>query len=264
MRRQKRKVLLIIDNAPSHIFNPANITNTEVVFLEPNMTSHIQPMDAGIIKAFKAHYRRLYIRRAIDRDEAGYQDIYHIDQLEAQQLSIEAWAQITSKTVANCWTHTGILPSDRDTEIPLDPALLSVGTDDAIEQLNAALKELSINAIASRDVMSAAELVSLEAEKVTEEEWTDEDIVEQVKFDQVEAEGGEVEELQEPPCEESVMSLKEACQALTCLDHLFRLRDGDNFASARRLFTSLRMDLRAERMALLQQQDLAQYFMDTS
>ena len=49
MKAQRRKILLLIDNAPSHIFEEDKLTNVKVAFLPPNMTSHIQPMDAGII-----------------------------------------------------------------------------------------------------------------------------------------------------------------------------------------------------------------------
>src|SRR5712692_9457119 len=114
MKQQKRDVLLLIDNAPSHIFDASTLTNVRVEFFEPNMTPHIQPMDAGVIHAFKAHYRRLYIMRALDCDEEGTADIYWIDQLEAMRLAIEAWDCVSEKTVENCWNHTGILTDGMD------------------------------------------------------------------------------------------------------------------------------------------------------
>lgn len=53
------KCLLLIDNAPGH---PATLTsqnpNVQVVFLPPNTTSLIQPLDQGIIATFKAYYVR--------------------------------------------------------------------------------------------------------------------------------------------------------------------------------------------------------------
>jgi hypothetical protein len=135
---------------------------------------------------------------------------------------------------------------------------------DAIKELDSALKELSINSILARNIIPSAELISVEAENVTEAEWTDEDIVEQVKFNQIEAEGGEVEELQEPPplVEEQRLSLKEACQMMTRLNDFFRVRNGGKFADARKLLTSVSRDLRAESMASLQQQGIGKYFID--
>lgn len=52
LRSQNRKILLLVDNAPSH---PVihGLTNMKVVFLPKNTTSLIQPMDAGIIRNLK-------------------------------------------------------------------------------------------------------------------------------------------------------------------------------------------------------------------
>ena len=56
MRRQNCQVLLFVNNARFHLFDNNLLKNVYVEFLTPNMTSHIQPLDAGVIKAFKAHY----------------------------------------------------------------------------------------------------------------------------------------------------------------------------------------------------------------
>ena len=47
-----RKVILLIDNAPSHAVNAVELRNTTIRFLPPNTTSRIQPMDADIIMSF--------------------------------------------------------------------------------------------------------------------------------------------------------------------------------------------------------------------
>ncbi|KAL5523579.1 hypothetical protein ACEPAG_7752 [Sanghuangporus baumii] len=90
MRSKNRHICLLIDNAPSHIFDPTTLTNIEIKPLEPNMTSHIQPMDAGIIRTFKAHYRHLFLLGALERYDDGKENIYYIDQLEATHLVMEA------------------------------------------------------------------------------------------------------------------------------------------------------------------------------
>src|SRR2546423_14531105 len=48
-----RKILLLIDNAPSHIWKHTDYPNLEIMALPPNTTSKLQPLDAGIIAAFK-------------------------------------------------------------------------------------------------------------------------------------------------------------------------------------------------------------------
>lgn len=51
-----RKICLLVDNCTSHP-KVSNLKNIEVVFLPPNTTSIMQPMDQGCIKIFKGHYR---------------------------------------------------------------------------------------------------------------------------------------------------------------------------------------------------------------
>jgi len=49
--------------------NHFHLTNINVHFLPPNMTAHIQPMDAGIIKSFKTKYKNLYCRHLLAQFE---------------------------------------------------------------------------------------------------------------------------------------------------------------------------------------------------
>ena len=55
MGNMKKKVLLLIDDAPSHKI--PSLQNVEIMTLPPNTTSVYQPLDAGIIAAFKKQYR---------------------------------------------------------------------------------------------------------------------------------------------------------------------------------------------------------------
>ena len=109
MRRQNRKICLLVDNFSAHYvsYQPQNV---RVEFFEPNLTSHVQPCDAGIIRTVKALYRKAFCLRAIDLDDAEEREIYKINLLEAILMVKEAWAQVSSSTIANCWNHTKIQP----------------------------------------------------------------------------------------------------------------------------------------------------------
>jgi len=56
------RVLLLLDNCPSHGIGGLDLPHVDIHFLPPNTTSKIQPMDAGIIVAFKRRYRRFHLR----------------------------------------------------------------------------------------------------------------------------------------------------------------------------------------------------------
>jgi len=53
----KRKIVLLVDNCTAHT-NNSLLKNIKVIFLPANTTSLIRQCDQGIIRAFKAHYRR--------------------------------------------------------------------------------------------------------------------------------------------------------------------------------------------------------------
>ena len=55
MHHQCHKVALVLDNFSGHYvdYEPHNV---DVIFLEPNLTSHVQPLNGGIIHCVKAHY----------------------------------------------------------------------------------------------------------------------------------------------------------------------------------------------------------------
>ncbi|EJT98095.1 DDE-domain-containing protein, partial [Dacryopinax primogenitus] len=99
MQQQNQKILLLVDN---HKWDPATVTNVQVKFLAPNMTAHIQPMDAGIIQNFKANYKQAHCEQALDQEMAGVLDIYCIEQKEAMGLAWIAWEEVTVETIANC------------------------------------------------------------------------------------------------------------------------------------------------------------------
>ena len=65
MRLARRKVILLVDNAASYNQGDLQLRNVTLHFLPPNTTAHIQPMDAGIIKAFKAHHRKQLVQHYI-------------------------------------------------------------------------------------------------------------------------------------------------------------------------------------------------------
>ncbi|OAD75105.1 hypothetical protein PHYBLDRAFT_67870 [Phycomyces blakesleeanus NRRL 1555(-)] len=55
-RNLGRKILVLLDNAACHNTHD-NYTNVEFLYLPPNTTSYLQPLDAGIIQEFKVKYR---------------------------------------------------------------------------------------------------------------------------------------------------------------------------------------------------------------
>ena len=119
-QRQRRKVALIIDNCPAH----PKIKGLQAVilhFLPPNTTSRTQPMDQGVIRTLKHHYRGLVIGkhlRAIEKNE-----LLAITLLDALFFLRQAWHSVTPETIAHCYARAGFQLTDQvilSNEDPLD------------------------------------------------------------------------------------------------------------------------------------------------
>ena len=64
------KILLRLDNCPAHPDANAMISeNVTVKYLPPNCTSLIQPMDQGVIRSFKCHYRKLIGQKLVGAND---------------------------------------------------------------------------------------------------------------------------------------------------------------------------------------------------
>ena len=137
LEHKNRRIALTLDNFSGHkiIYKPKYIT---LIFFEPGMTSHIQPLDAGIIRCFKAYYRRQFCLRAIQQDDTDEENIYDINLLDAMTMAERAWDSVSPTTIKNCWNHTEIqrprLPiiTLKPPRPPM-PAILAAGWDLVVE-----------------------------------------------------------------------------------------------------------------------------------
>lgn len=63
MTFERRHILMVLDNCSSHA--DVQLSNVKLVFLPPHSTSQLQPLDAGIIRSFKARYRQRFLRHIL-------------------------------------------------------------------------------------------------------------------------------------------------------------------------------------------------------
>lgn len=105
MEKQKRKIVLFIDNCPAH---PKNVVlkNVEVVFLPKNATSVCQPMDQGIIKVMKQHYRHRLVQRYIAEMESP-DLVKKVTILDAMNYIKSSWLAVDPRTILNCFRKAG-------------------------------------------------------------------------------------------------------------------------------------------------------------
>ena len=165
MRLKKRKVLLLLDNATCH--KPIDdVTNIELHYLPPTTTSHLQPMDAGIIQSFKSKYRRQHLASVIDQIDDDKDTAIQLD--DAIRYLRRAWDQVTSETMANCWKHTGLF---------IGPVLPAESPESDLEDAINGYREVCQP---DADVITPYEYVNVDQTLATEGELTDADIISSV------------------------------------------------------------------------------------
>ncbi|CAK8540331.1 unnamed protein product [Lathyrus sativus] len=100
------------------------------------MTSKIQPCDAGIIRAFKMHYRRRFYHKILEGYEVGQSDPEKINVLDAINLTILAWMiDVRKETITNYFRHCKIR-SASDVARNLDESTIDEETQDLETMIN--------------------------------------------------------------------------------------------------------------------------------
>ena len=114
----KRKVILLLDNASSHVHH-LKLKNVVLQKLPPNTTSHIQQLDAGIIRNFKIKYQQYLVKHYVaEFNEKGAYTPINLKQ--AIYFVKDSWNDVASTTISNCFYHTKILPMPTPQEQPID------------------------------------------------------------------------------------------------------------------------------------------------
>ena len=94
---ERRKIIVFLDNAP---FYPEtlqnNFQNIKVIFLQKCTTSRLQPLDLGIISAFKCKYRKRLLKYVVSRID---EDVVNIS--KAIHLMQVAWRDVSTETIIN-------------------------------------------------------------------------------------------------------------------------------------------------------------------
>ena len=167
MRLRKRKVLLFLDNAPSH---PKDNTysNVKLHFFPANTTSKLQPLDQGIIKCVKSHYRKRLLRKVIsmvDRKQEASLIAKDITVYDACLWISQAQKSVSEETVQKCFARCGF-KSDPDMDytiaefVATDPELTSV-------------VEMATTALSLDNPMTADEYVTWDEDTPSTEELGD-------------------------------------------------------------------------------------------
>lgn len=135
------KILLLVDNAGGH--PDLSNDNVKFVFLPPNTTSLIQPMDQGVIATVKALYLKITMQSALSAVESGKKDLVQFwkdyNVLTAVQNIAKCWNKITERNLRGIWKN--LIPECNDKinlnhDVVISREILEVGHSLNFEELD--------------------------------------------------------------------------------------------------------------------------------
>ena len=112
LSREHRSIIPYMDNAPCHPEDlDEKFEKIKIVFLPKNTTSRLQPLDLGIIQAFKLeYYKRLltHVVSKLDQCNSASDVCKSVDLLQATRWTSMAWNDVLESTVVKCIIKAGI------------------------------------------------------------------------------------------------------------------------------------------------------------
>ena len=140
-----RSIALLMDNAGCHPHEiKGKYSNIKIIFLPPNTTSQIQPLDLGIIQNFKVYYRKLLLRFVLSKidetDDTASQIVKSVSVLMAIRWVAEAWDSVKKETIVKCFAKSGITGSS------LSRAYENEDPFDEVEDLHSLIDQVSLPA----------------------------------------------------------------------------------------------------------------------
>lgn len=137
------KALLLLDNAPSH--PPAEELKSNdgkifVMFMPPNVTPLIQPMDQNVLRLTKLQYRNSLLSFLVAGDQPLAEALKKITLKDAVIHLAAAWDKISPQIISKCWDNImGSIDAEQEAvdedEVPLSilrDQLMNKGVIDSV------------------------------------------------------------------------------------------------------------------------------------
>ena len=171
-----RKIALLNDNCPAHPSVP-DLTNVQLVFLPPNTTSVFRPIDQGVIRSLKAHYRGRVVPRlcrALDKTKT----LPKIPILQAMKILVSSWEAVSAQAIVNCFRKAGITSEAQNVAI--------IDADDPFSDLKESLQQLhDVDPDMVLENVTPESLIDIDNEVITATPMiTDDDILRSITTNQ--------------------------------------------------------------------------------
>jgi hypothetical protein len=253
------RALLLLDNAPSHPSTSilqSEDGNFKCVFLPPNTTSLIQPMDQGVLESTKRRYRKELLKKLLLADTStpsisnpalAIVDYWKkLTIKDAIFMVANAWNDVPQTTIAASWKQ--LLSQSITCDTPVEESV-------TIPELKQALG--AIQGCEDSDEADIAEWIQLDANDLGYQILNDDEILQVVK-------GGKSEEddIDQDSEEQSAESLPSHSEVSDMLCKCLPWVEAQSETTATHLFVFRNlMDLAArKRMSSLKQTKITSFF----
>ncbi|KAF2357491.1 DNA binding HTH domain Psq-type [Trinorchestia longiramus] len=182
------KALLLLDNAPGHPPEELNdmFPHIQITFLPPNATSVLQPMDQGVIKAFKAYYLRDTMKGLVDETDKSVEGIKcywkRFNIKTAIEIIKNSWNNVSSTTLNSAWKKlwpecvneitedsNNSEPIEAVKELATEAGFAELTSDHINEFLSSHEQELSIDELVAIHNNSEGDVIEILAEDLRNE-----------------------------------------------------------------------------------------------
>ena len=169
---------MILDNASSHVvsstkvgkshgFSTLELSNMTLVFLPPNVTNVVQPLDQGIIASFKIQYKKKLLQWVLSQyDDATLKDLRKVmpNIRQAIMWSYEVWSELDAQIVRFCWRMAHILPTTWNVDFALVDEMKKNRMREESDELGSLFSKLQLG----DDDMSIETYIPIEGEEIVE------------------------------------------------------------------------------------------------
>lgn len=141
-----------------------------MIFFPPNTTSKAQPLDQGIIRAFKVHYRSRLVKHVISSCTlASTLDQVVITALDAIYWITAAWKDVTESTIRNTFCTAGFKHHYSSGTVEDVEEIGDVADNEPIKKLSTLLSHLEADGLQ----LSATRYAMVDDEIPVFNEWED-------------------------------------------------------------------------------------------
>ena len=136
--------------------------------MPPNLTSEVQPLDQGIIRTVKAHYKKKMLQHLVTiadssiANNCSSTEEFHksINVYQAVKWIKSSWDEVSAETISKCFKRSGFPDESAEDDIE--------GTNDNENQLETIIQSLPPEV--RNDILSINEVMQVDSEADLHEE----------------------------------------------------------------------------------------------